>query len=144
MAIGCGGSASHSTPTLQEPPRNVNWINPGKIIVDNFYAGATAEYNISVHNGNNYPAQFIIKYRYPDHVGEGYDFPPENMSDWVTVIGNDVEFKAYETKDIIISITIPENVVLEDKWEFWVSVIDDSQSGMVKTELCTRWLITME
>lgn len=30
-----------------------------------------------------------------------------------------------------------------DKWEFWISIMDTSQVGTVKTELCIRWLVDM-
>ena len=153
LITGCGGTnTSNPTPTptataeyIQEPPQNVSWINPGKVEVGHFYPGATAEYLMTVHNGNDYPANFIIKYRYPDHVGEGYSFPSDDVANWVTVSGNDVDFQPYETKDITVSVTMPTGAVSPgNKWEFWISVVDDSQEGFVKTELCVRWLITME
>jgi hypothetical protein len=153
LITGCGGTnTSNPTPTptatveyIQEPPQDVTWINPGKVQVENFYAGATAEYTITVHNGNDYSAKFIIKYRIPDHVGEGYSFPSDDVSNWITISGNDVNFNAYETKDILVSITMPEDATAPGKkWEFWISVIDDSQGGSIRTEQCVRWLITME
>lgn len=151
LLSGCGGASAGTptvtpttSPTLQAPPENVTWINPGKVEVGGLYAGAEADYPITVHNGNDYPAQLIIKYRYPDHVGTGYSFPLGDITNWIEVSGNDVDFQPYETKDITIKLLMPEGATEPHKWEFWISVIDNSQSGMVRTELCCRWLITMQ
>ena len=45
---------SQPVPTIpmgQEPPKEMPWISPGKVQIGNFYPGATAEWNIIVHNG---------------------------------------------------------------------------------------------
>jgi len=33
--------------------------------------------------------------------------------------------------------------VFASKWEFWISVKDTTQKGMVVTELASRWLVVM-
>lgn len=128
-----------------EPPNNVTWISPGKVEVGNFYAGATAEWPITVHNGNDEETKFLIKYRYPDHVGDGYSYPTSDVENWITIGSDSIMFGPYETKEIIVALNMPEGASSPgDKWEFWISVIDASQEGFVKTELCIRWLIVME
>lgn len=145
--IGCaqpdGGAADVMLPA-SAPPDNVTWISPGKVNVSNFYPGARAEYPLTIHNGNDYFCSFEVGYRYPDHVGEGYSMPPGEAQDWVMVIDPSPVLAPYETKDILITLEIPEGaVVSEQSWEFWVSVVDMSQTGTVRTELCCRWLISM-
>jgi hypothetical protein len=51
---------------------------------------------------------------------------------------------AKETKDVLIALEMPKGAKAPDKWEFWVVVKDNSQTGMVQTELACRWLITMK
>lgn len=49
-----------------------------------------------------------------------------------------------ETRDILVVLAMPKDaVVFAPKWEFWISVIDTTQKGMVQTELATRWLVSM-
>ena len=164
LLVGCSTTSGNSHPTPvptqievtpiptqpvteypNQPPNTVTWISPGKVEVGNFYAGASAEWPIRVHNGNDVDTEFLIKYRYPDHVGTGYQFPTDSVKDWITISTGSVIFGPHETKDILVSMYMPEDAVAPgDKWEFWVSVIDNSQEGFVKTELCVRWLITME
>ncbi len=129
---------------LDAPPEDVTWISPGKVNVSNFYPGARAEYPLTIHNGNDYDCTFGVSYRYPDHVGEGYSTPPAEAQDWVIVVDASPVLAPCETKDILIVLEIPEGItVAEQRWEFWVSVIDMSQEGTVRTELCCRWLISM-
>lgn len=128
-----------------EPPNSVTWISPGKVEVGNFYPGATADWTIRVHNGNGVSTDFLVKYRYPDHVGDGYSFPTDSTKDWITISTGSITFGPYETRDIPISLHMPDGAVSPgNKWEFWISVIDNSQEGFVRTELCVRWLISMQ
>lgn len=126
------------------PPDDMNWISPGKVIVTNFYPGARAEYPITIHNGGDTSASFAVTYRYPDHVGDGYVKPIDEVQDWVIVVDTTPLFAPRETRDILVTLEMPENAeVFAAQWEFWISVIDASQSGVVQTELCVRWLVTM-
>jgi hypothetical protein len=125
------------------PPDDMNWISPGKVIVTNFYPGARAEYPVTVHNGNDTCCSFAINYRYPDHVGDDYTKPDTNVQDWVLVADTTPLLEPKETRDILITLEMPEDAdIFAPQWEFWISVQDTSQ-GMVKTELCVRWLVTM-
>jgi len=48
---------STSTPLLANPayvpPMYSHWITPGKVSIGNYYPGATAEYNLTIHNGSD-------------------------------------------------------------------------------------------
>ena len=126
----------------EDAPSNVNWVSPGKIEVGNFYAGATAQCKIRVHNGNIGSTPFSIVYRYPDNVVDGYDYPPQDCANWVTLSETNPILSSRETKEIIVTLNIPEGVSFPSKMEFWISIKDDSQTELIRTELCIRWLVT--
>jgi len=165
MLTGCqfGSSVNNNTPTptatlvnptptyesgIMDPgmpadaPSNVNWASPGKVEVGNFYAGATAQCKIRIHNGNDKDAQFTVVYRYPDNVGEGYDYPPQDCANWVNVSETNPTLSPKETKEIIVTLNIPDGATFPSKMEFWISVKDNSQTELIRTELCIRWLVT--
>ena len=129
--------------TGSQPPDNMNWISPGKVNVTNFYPGARAEYPITVHNGNDVDCTFAVSYRYPDHVDGEFMLPDPDVQDWVIVADMTPLLAPMETRDILITLEMPDDAdIFATQWEFWVAVMDMSQ-GMVKAELCVRWLITM-
>lgn len=154
-----GGSATtpnggNSTPahnttangsTNNTPPDTSTWISPGKVFIDNYVPGTSVEYELQVHNGNPHEATFTVDYRVPDHVLEGYERPTSEVRDWVRFSEKRPLLKPYETRIVAIRLAMPSTALVPgDKWEFWIGVIDQSQSGNVWTELCQRWLITME
>jgi hypothetical protein len=126
------------------PPRDRTWLSPGKVSVSNYYAGATAEWTMTVHNGKPIPVQFAVAYRTPDYTADGYSMPLSAAQDWVIIADTAPLLKPYETRDITVKLQIPaKSKITTPKWEYWVSVIDKSQKGNVTTELCSRWLVTM-
>jgi len=129
-----------------EPPieEGQTWISPGKVQVGNFYPGARAEWPLTVHNGNDHTTTFEVSYRYPDSVGEGYTKPTSEVQDWVRVADTTPILSRYGTREIMVILEMPEDAVSPGhKWEFWVSVKDTSQGGLVRIELCSRWLVIM-
>lgn len=128
----------------EEPPEDRTWVSPGKVNIGNFHPGARAEFPVTIHNGKDTKATFNVAYRYPDHVATGYVKPPEQVQDWVIIADMTPVLMPKETKDVLVVLEMPEEAKVEDKkWEFWVSVIDMSQKGTVKTELCVRTLVDM-
>jgi len=127
-----------------EPPINRTWVSPGKVNIGNFYPGARAEYPMTIHNGNDTNASFAVVYRYPDHVATGYVKPPIEAQDWVIIADSTPILMPKETRDVLIVLAMPEDANINDKkWEFWISIMDTTQTGNVKTELCVRWLVDM-
>ena len=127
-----------------EPPIDRTWISPGKVMVGNFYPGARAEWNLLVHNGKDTQASFVIAYRYPDHVGEGYVKPTTEVQDWVIIADPTPILMPKETREILIALEMPKDAISPGKlWEFWISVKDQTQTGMITTELCSRWCVSM-
>jgi len=126
------------------PPGTVTWISPGKVEVRNFFAGARAEWNVTIHNGNSKAAEFTVKYRKPDYVASGYTEASLEAESWITITDPKPTLLPRETRDILVVVEIPEGAVVEaDKWEFWISIKDITQGGLVQSELCSRWLIEM-
>jgi len=129
---------------LGEPPADKTWISPGKVNVGNFYPGARAEYPITIHNGKDTATKFSVTYRYPDHVGEDYLKPTPEVQNWVIIADSTPVLIPKETRGILVVLAMPEDAISPgQKWEFWVSVMDTTQTGIIKTELCTRWLVDM-
>lgn len=127
-----------------EPPSNITWMSPGKVLIGNFYPGARAEYPVTIHNGNDWEASFNVTYRYPDHVGEGYTKPSIETQDWVIIADPTPILVSGETRNILVVLAMPEGATSpSSKWEFWVSVVDTTQEGSVTTELCCRWIVDM-
>jgi len=127
-----------------EPPIDRTWISPGKVQVGNFYPGGRAEWDLLVHNGSDTVASFTVAYRYPDHVAEGYAKPIPEVQDWVIIADPTPIILPKETKAILIVLEMPKDAaVFAPRWEFWISVKDTTQKGMVVTELASRWLVVM-
>lgn len=126
-----------------EPPEDMTWISPGVVEVSYFYPGATAEWPIRIHNGNNEVATFEVRYRAPDRLREGFEIAPEAAQSWVMITDPTPVFLPLETREIMIVVELPGDAIVPPKWEFWIAAKDTSQAGFVQTELCSRWLISM-
>lgn len=139
-----GGNSTPDNGTNSTPPQNTNSISPGKVFIDNYVAGASAPYQIQIHNANNISATFSVDYRVPDWVGENYSRPTSEVRDWVWISNRRPVIPAHTTYTVDISLGMPSTATPPgDKWEFWIGVIDQSQTGNIHIELCQRWLITM-
>jgi len=145
LLAGCGPSS----PVIQKPQPGPElydkvWISPGKVEVGNFYPGARAEYPLTIHNGNDQPAEFSITYRVSNDTGEGFVIAPDGAQDWVIIADPAPVLAAKETREVVVGVEMPEGAEAPAKWEFQVVVKDTSQGGMIQTELASRWLITMK
>lgn len=130
--------------TMKPPPDDRTWLSPGIVQISNYYPGAIAEYNVTVHNGNSLPATFVIAYREPSYVAKGYVKAPAEAQNWVIVADGTPVFSPRETKDILVTLAMPGGVInCPTKWEFWISVMEKSQSGMITTEIISRWCVQM-
>jgi hypothetical protein len=132
--------------TTTPPPElyDKTWISPAKVEVGNFYAGARAEYTISLHNGSDEPAEFSVSYRVSNNITEGYEPAPADAEGWVTIADPAPVLAAKETREVLIALEMPGNAQALSKWEFWIVAKDVTQTGMVQTELACRWLVTMK
>jgi hypothetical protein len=112
-------------------------------MVGNFYPGARAEYLLSIHNGNDEPAEFSVTYREPGNTGEGYVTAPSGAEGWVIIADPAPVLAAKETRQVLIALEMPKGTKSPPKWEFWIAVKDVTQTSMVQTELACRWLVEM-
>ena len=128
-----------------KPPEDTTWISPGKVFIEGLFPGARAEWTLSVHNGNDEDAPFLVTYKEPSHVEEGYDLPLAECPDWLVITETTPVLAPKETRDILIALDIPEDATISmDNWELWVSVKDASQEGTVQTQLASRVLVSMQ
>lgn len=120
---------------------NVNWISPGKVTITNLYKGSQAEYTMRIHNGNPNTAVFRISVRQPD--GDGFNKLPVECLGWVSMPFYVVTIPPKGTYELPVTVKMLTDTEMKGKnYEFWVSVIDGSQTGMIQSELCSRWLIS--
>ena len=127
-----------------EPPSDVTWISPGKVMIGNFAPGARAEWYITVHNGNDEMSSFALVYRNPSRVEEGYVFAPAHVKDWVIIADATPILMPRETREVLVALEMPPTAISPGpKWEFWISIQDTTQEGTIITELCSRWLVQM-
>lgn len=147
LLVGC---PQPSSPVIEKPQPGPElydqvWISPSKVTVGKFYPGARAEYPLTIHNGNDYQAEFSITYRAPSEAAEDYVAAPDTAQDWVIIADSTpVVLAPKETKEVLIAVEMPEGAEAPKRWEFWVVVKDETQAGMVQTELACRWLVTMK
>lgn len=128
----------------EEPAVDSTWISPGKVVISNFYPGARAEYPISVHNGKDTEATFSVTYRIPNREKDGYIRATHEQESWVIIADMTPVIAPQSTEEILIILDMPSDAVAPgSRWEFWISVVDATQGGMVVTELCSRWLVNM-
>lgn len=91
-----------------------------------------------------YYSKYNISYRLPDHPLEGYVSAPKKVQDWVIITDSTPVLAPLETREILIAVEMPAGEVIKAKnWEFWISVMDVTTLGIVTTEICSRWLVTM-
>lgn len=126
------------------PPTDQNWLSPGKVQIGNFHAGGTAEWPITIHNGNNKETKFTISYREPSYTAEGYIKPPSSVQDWIIISDPFPVLAPKETREILVTVAMPEKGVSPGaRWEFWISAVEENTGSLVTLELCSRWLVNM-
>jgi hypothetical protein len=92
---------------------------------------------------------FDITLEQPTRTPEGYGtIQHEILKGWVVIADLAPVLMPFETRDILITLNIPSDigdVVIPDKWEFWVEAHTSSQSGSVEVRdggRC-RWQVNM-
>lgn len=147
--FGSNNSIDHNSNSTQ-PPDTSTWISPwegqaGKHFINNYTLGKSVEKKIVIHNGNSVSANFSVGYRVPDSTLEGYITIGGAAQDWVWISNKLPTIPAYGTVNVTIRLGAPSNAIIPgNKWEFWIGIIDQSQTGFIRTELCIRFLVSME
>jgi len=132
-----------SDPDVEARLVDKTWISPAMVQIGNYYPGARAEWSIRVHNGNDTMAEFVVTYRVPDYVKEGYSMPPVEARDWVIIVDPTPVLAPKETREILVVLVMPKDAkITSQKWEFWISVMEKT-GGQVVTEMASRWCVVM-
>jgi len=162
-----GNNTTNGNNSTVEIP-GTTWIGPGKVYLDDDdhiqeargVDGRLYNYtvhglgllsyneefkcNLQIHNGGNQTAVFSVDYRYPDGVEAGYTRLSSDIRQWVYIKEKKPSIAPGETRNVPISLYVPLGAnITGGKFEFWIGVIDQSQTGMIITELAQRWLVTM-
>ena len=139
-----GNNSTPDNNSTVEPPGST-WISPGKVIVGNLSYDEELKYELQIHNGGNQTAVFSVDYRHPDGVEAGYARLSSDTRNWIYIEDKRPSISSGETRSITISLYVPlGSNITGGKFEFWIGVIDQSQTGMIITELAQRWLVTMK
>ena len=134
----------NSTPANGDEVPEHNAIRDGKIWVDNYVAGTSAEHYIEIYNANGHAAVFTVGFRIADTLQEGYTRAGSAVAEWVAVDDPRPTIPAHSWYLVPVRLGMPSHAIAPaDKWEFWIGVIDQSQTGNVQVELCQRWMIDM-
>ena len=119
---------------------NVNWVNPGKVTIENLHKGAEGDYLLRIHNGGANPTIFQVKPRLPDNLVNSL---PWDCMNWIQLPEYSVYVPGKTTYEMPITVKMLTDIGMKGKtYEVWISVIDNSQKGMVQTELCSRLIIS--
>ena len=125
-----------SNASIEKTMENKDWIYPGKLEISLPSDNNSVEWNLRIHNGKSSTGKFSVYLRDPNYVEDGF----ERLEDWSCV---DISNKLLiidpgKTEETTIMVNAKN---FKNKQEFWIAVVDESQSDMIRAELCSRWLI---
>ncbi len=101
-----------------QPPEDKAWISPAKVEIGNFHLGAAAEWVLKVHNGKDSSSTYTVDYKTPNTSdGKYYVAPKDIVQDWVLIADSSPVIQGRETRDIPISIKMPDKLS-EDQARF--------------------------
>lgn len=143
ILLGCGLMVKRALTAEATPSNNedTTWLSPGTVEVGNYYPGATAEYPLTLHNGEDKPQAFTVECRKPNRTKEGFTGAPSEAREWVTFSERNPRLQPQETRDITVSLAVPKGVTLPEKWELWISATGETR-GMFNIELVSRIFVT--
>lgn len=141
-------NSSLNTLTLEEIEKNLDkviWITPGKVNIGNLFPGAQAEWNLRIHNDRNESVSFAVVNRSPDYTEKGYISLPYKWMTIETDVDGLITIAPRSVRSVPVVVKFdPRDKPYFKKYETWISVMDTSQTGMIKTELCSRWFIDIQ
>jgi hypothetical protein len=120
------------------------WISPGKVYISNLFPGSQAEWNLRIHNEKDVANDYSVYYKIPDYTEQGYEKLPSKFGKWV-ILDSKITISPRSVGEELITIKMDKNdQASRKKYEVWIGVMDASQGGMIKTELCSRWFISTQ
>ena len=117
-----------------------SYISPAKLEINNAFRGASPEFVLKIRNGTSNTMKYVVSARNPDILEEGYSLIPLS---WVSFEKDkEIVVKAGEIKSFSVVVKIPKKLPSK-KLMFWLGVRDNSSSGMMKVELCSKILLNI-
>jgi hypothetical protein len=149
IQLPAGTSDNGTASEIEKGLEKVAWIYPGKVYIGNLFPGSQGEWTLRVHNEKDVPNTFLVYLRHPDWTDPEYGMLPEKFDSWIIIEGVDtqgqIEIAPQSVKDILITVKMPsDHSASGKKYETWIGVKDNSQTGMIQTELCSRMLISTQ
>jgi hypothetical protein len=128
---------------IEKQMEKVIWLTPGKVNIDNLYPGGKGEYIIRVHNPKNETMTFTIYNREATTCTEGYYKLPPEFNKWIIITPSTLIVPAKSVGEVTVKVEVGlRDKATNKKYETWIGVIDAGQTGMIRNELCSRWMIT--
>ena len=124
-------------------PVDRTWISPAKIQIGNIRPGSSVKQKVTIHNGNETAKGFIIYYRTPDYVEEGFVAAPAEARNWLKISDENPNLMPRQTKEVQLVLNLPDDAQLPERWEFWIAIKEDVGDSLI-AELASRWLIIMQ
>lgn len=123
----------------------LDWIYPGKVEITNYKAGVRVGQEVVVHNGGSNPAMMRLAFGLPNTPRGEFVIAPSEAENWVSINSESVELQPGESKSVMVFLEVPEKTKnLPDNWEFHICMWDATQGGNVVTQMCCRWLVSMD
>lgn len=113
-------------------------FEPGKYTIENLLPGREADLLITLHSDRNTPIVFNLSYRTPSYTKDGYVIAPSEAEGWLSFATATPALEACERKGFIATLSLPEDAVVPDEWEFWIAIKEAGQTSQVQTEGCLR------
>lgn len=137
-------SSNETSSDIEKRMSGVTWINPGKVNIDGLYPGASGEYKIKIHNAKTTPATFSVYSREAATVTEGYIKLPAEFNKWISITPSSITIPAQSIGEVTVAVKVGlRDRVSNKKYEFWIGIMEDSQKGVVRSEICNRCMITI-
>jgi len=136
-------SSSETYSDIEKRMSGVTWLSPGKVNIDGLYPGATGEYYLRIHNSKDDPATFSIYSKEANTCTEGYTKLPPEFNKWIKINPSSIVIPAKSVGEVLVSVTVGlRDKATNKKYEIWIGAMDESQKGLVKSEICSRWMLT--
>ena len=89
------------------------------------------------------PATFAVYYEPSHNRTDGYEMAPDEAQDWIVIAEPTPVLMPFETREIMVSISLPPDATVPDQWEFLIAMVNKSEGGNIAIEMCSRWMISM-
>jgi len=133
LTIGCTGTPSLSDGFgIYDSLVHINEISPGEEEV----------IPLTIVNGEDLDRLFTISTNLPSEVKEGFEPLPAEYYCWIAIPETEVFISAGESHQIPITLSMPTDIIYQDKKTEVRILVEDITQGGLHTALEARWFIT--